>query len=82
MAPSAATSPGFDPGALLTLRQRMANHVIGGAGRALDFPARLAQEQGLDRRTAEAWIREYQRFCQLVVLSSQELTPSDAVDQV
>lgn len=72
----------FDQGQLLTLQRRMAEHVIGGAGRALSFEARLAQEQGLDLPTARAWIREYQRFCQLIVITGQELTPSDAVDQV
>ncbi|MGF1501229.1 MAG: glycine-rich domain-containing protein [Paracoccaceae bacterium] len=50
------------------------------AGR--DFTARLAEETGWSRATAEAAILEYKRFLYLAMVSDRPVTPSIAVDLV
>jgi hypothetical protein len=64
------------------LWQRIFAHDIGPADASLTFAARLARENRWSLSHAEAVIGEYKRFCYLAMTAGQEVTPSDAVDQV
>ncbi len=63
------------------LWERICGLKIGPDVAALPFSARLARENGWSKDYARQVITEYQRFVYLVVVSNQELTPSDQVDQ-
>lgn len=54
---------------------------IGPDDAALSFAARLARENGWSPAHAERVIEEYKRFCFLAATGTNEVTPSDAVDQ-
>lgn len=54
---------------------------IGPPDAALPFAARLARENGWSVAHAARVIGEYKRFCFLAVTGTDEVTPSDAVDQ-
>ena len=64
------------------LWQRLAEYSIGPKDVALDFPGRLARENRWGRAFTDRVIGEYKRFCYLAVAGDEEVTPSDAVDQV
>lgn len=55
---------------------------IGESDSVLTFVARLARENAWSQAHAQQAIEEYKRFVYLIAKSGQELTPSDAVDQV
>jgi hypothetical protein len=56
-------------------------YIIGPDDAALTFADRLARENGWSAAYADRVILEYKRFCFLAVTGTQEVTPSDAVDQ-
>lgn len=56
-------------------------YIIGPEDAALSFADRLARENGWSASHAERVITEYKRFCFLAVTGTEEVTPSDAVDQ-
>ena len=64
------------------LWQRLAEYQIGPKDAALDFPGRLARENRWRSSFTTRVIEEYKRFCYLAVAGDEEVTPSDAVDQV
>lgn len=61
---------------------RIAAHPFADPAQGLDFPRRLAREQGWTPAEAEAAIGEYRRFCFLACAAGHPVTPSDEVDQV
>lgn len=58
------------------------NYSIGPDDAVLSFAERLARENGWDLDEAERIIGEYKKFCFLTVIADQDMTPSDAIDQV
>lgn len=64
------------------LWQRLAAYQIGLTHASLTFAQRLARENRWSQAFSERVMREYKRFCYLAVTAGQEMTPSDAVDQV
>ncbi len=63
------------------LWMRISGLEIGPQDAVLSFCARLARENGWPADYARKVIAEYKRFIYLVLVSNQELTPSDQVDQ-
>jgi uncharacterized protein (TIGR04222 family) len=61
---------------------RLKAHAFESPELGLDFARRLAREQGWTLMAARQAIDEYRRFCFLACVSSQEMTPSGAVDEV
>ncbi len=64
------------------LWKRLAAYEVGPKGASLSFAARLARENRWSEAHAQLVIQEYKRFCYLAVTAGQQVTPSDAVDQV
>ncbi len=64
------------------LWRRIKAHPFEDPTAALDFSARLAEEQRWSRGTALAAIEEYRRFCFLACISPAQVTPSEEVDEV
>ena len=64
------------------LWKRLEGYSIGPETATLSFASRLARENRWDAGFTSRAILEYKRFCYLAVTSAQEVTPSDAVDQV
>lgn len=64
------------------LWKRLSDYTIGPDTATLSFPARLARENRWEHDFTSRVITEYKRFCYLAVTAGQEVTPSDAVDQV
>ena len=63
------------------LWQALAAMRIEPEGAALTFTARLAREQSLSRRHADAVIGEYRRFLYLAATGDRPVTPSEDVDE-
>ncbi len=61
---------------------RVAAHPFESPNDSLDFLRRLMREQRWSESYARRAIEEYRRFCFLVAVQSESLTPSEAVDQV
>jgi hypothetical protein len=61
--------------------QRFQSYTIGPADAALTFAQRLARENGWTEKFTERVLEEYKRFCFLAVTSTEQVTPSDQVDQ-
>jgi hypothetical protein len=59
----------------------LSSYSIGPDTAALSFAQRLARENGWSAEFAAQVITEYKRFCFLAVTGSEEVTPSDQVDQ-
>ena len=74
-----SATPKFDTS---DLWQRLAGYEIGPDGADLSFAARLARENGWADDFTARTLSEYKRFCYLACTSGQDVTPSDAVDQV
>ncbi|MEM7779172.1 MAG: hypothetical protein AAF697_02130 [Pseudomonadota bacterium] len=64
------------------LWKRLDAHTIGPETATLSFAARLARENRWENSFTQRVIGEYKRFCYLAVTADEEVTPSDAVDQV
>lgn len=64
------------------LWQRLAAYTIGPDTASLSFADRLSRENRWDDDHTERVILEYKRFCYLAASSDEDVTPSDAVDQV
>lgn len=64
------------------LWQKLAELQIGSENAQLDFVDRLARDNDWTLQFAEKALLEYKRFIYMVAKQKQELTPSDAVDQV
>ncbi len=64
------------------LWQRIASHPFDAPHEALDFTRRLAREQAWTLAYARQAIEEYRRFCFLVMVTGQAVTPSQDVDEV
>ena len=64
------------------LLARIMAHPLGKPTEEASFVLRLARENGWARNRAFRVIVEYRRFAYLACISQEELTPSDAVDQV
>ena len=64
------------------LWQKLAEFQIGSETAQLGFVNRLARDNDWTLEFAEKALLEYKRFIYLVAIHKQELTPSDAVDQV
>lgn len=60
----------------------LSSYIVGPGDARLGFTQRLARENGWSEAHAERVFDEYRRFCFLAATSEEELTPSDAVDQV
>ncbi len=60
----------------------LSSYVVGPGDASLSFSQRLARENGWSTVLTERVLGEYRRFCFLAATSEDELTPSDAVDQV
>lgn len=61
---------------------RLQHYRVGPADALLGFSERLARENEWSLGKAERALEEYRRFAFLAVTTGQEVTPSDAVDQV
>ncbi|WP_295389450.1 TIGR04222 domain-containing membrane protein [uncultured Thiodictyon sp.] len=61
---------------------RLQAHPFESPADSLDFARRLAREQGWGLARARAAIDEYRRFCFLCCTVGEEMTPSQAVDEV
>ena len=72
--------PSFQPDP--ELLKRIMAHPLDDPDASFPFSLRLARENGWTREFALAAIEEYRRFIYLICISSEELTPSDEVDQV
>jgi hypothetical protein len=62
--------------------QRLQSYTIGPADAALTFAQRLARENGWTEAFTARVLEEYKRFCVLAVTGTEQVTPSDQVDQV
>ena len=60
---------------------RIAGHAFE-SGDALDFTQRLAREHRWSAAFARGAVQEYGRFCFLAITSSNQVTPSEEVDEV
>jgi hypothetical protein len=72
----------YRPAIATDLWQRLAEYEIGPQAATLSFAKRLARENRWREDFARRVILEYKRFCYLAVTAREEVTPSDAVDQV
>ncbi|OYY72299.1 hypothetical protein [Sphingomonas sp. 28-63-12] len=63
------------------LWSKLCSYRIGADDAALNFPNRLARENGWTRAHAARVLEEYRRFCFLAVTAGHAVTPSDSVDQ-
>lgn len=61
--------------------QRLSFYSIGPDDAALTFAERLARENGWTNAYTERVLEEYKRFCFLAVTGTEQVTPSDQVDQ-
>ena len=64
------------------LWKRLADYQIGPETATLSFASRLSRENRWEHDFTTRVINEYKRFCYLTVTAGEEVTPSDAVDQV